>query len=159
MWAAKKDDAEYILWDLKTAMDYAFSGYKDLLAKVSMIREGASNADFVQDLNDSSVLAIENKELLEGAKYDMANAQLAAVLSKELAELLAQATVDKSSTPELSLDRAKGFTLLKTSIDELISQARYILRADRFKAAQFMINPPRKKPSKKKVEAAESAVA
>jgi hypothetical protein len=156
-WEEGKAEADDLLYDLKAAMDYAFRGYPELLAQVSAIREGASNPDMIQDLSDASVLAKANSKLLEGVGYDMANADRAAALAKSLADLLAQATYDKSLSPESTLARGKAFSLLKNTIDGLNHHARFIFRADKKKAATFMINPPRRKSAKKPGASPEAA--
>jgi hypothetical protein len=148
-WEKGKEQAEELLYDLKAAMDYAFRDYPELLGQVSAIREGSSNPDLIQDLSDAAVLAESNAALLTEARYDMANAERAAELAKELAELLAQATIDRSTSPENCIIRDKAFTLLKRKMDELIKQAKYIFRADRKTASQFVITPARRKPAKK----------
>ena len=145
-----------LLYDLKAAMDYAFADRPELLAQVSVIRQGASNADFIQDFSDAHVLCREYRPLLEAIHYDMENVERASLLSKELSELLARATVDKSNSPELRIDRDKCFTILKKSVDAAIKQARFIFRHDKKTAAQFMIDPPRRKSAKAKKKSAET---
>jgi hypothetical protein len=148
-WENGKEEAEYLLYDLKAAMDYAFRDHPGLLAQVSVIREGASNPDLIQDLSDASVLAKANAALLEAVGYDMANADRAASLAKSLSGLLAQATLDKSVAPGQTLLRDKWFHVLKQTIDKLNDQAIFIMRADKKKASEFRINPPRRKAAKK----------
>ena len=43
---------------------FAFRKSPDLLSKIDTIEKGSSHADFVQDLNDLSVLGIANLELV-----------------------------------------------------------------------------------------------
>jgi hypothetical protein len=149
-WEKGREEGEALLYDLKAAMDYAFQDYPELLSQVSVIRQGASNADFIQDLNDSSVLCRENRQLLEAIHYGMENVERASVLAKELSGLLAQSTLDKSNSPELRIDRDKCFTILKKNIDATIRQARFIYRHERKIAAEFMIRPPRRRSAKAK---------
>jgi hypothetical protein len=148
-WENGKEQADDLLYDLKAAMDYAFRDNPELLAQVSVIREGSSNPDMIQDLSDAAVLARTNSSLLEDAKYDMSNVDRAAELAKELSDLLAQATYDRSTAPENSVARNKALTLLKKKIDDLNKQARYIMRTDKKNASSFVISPPRRKHAKK----------
>ena len=155
-WEKARDDSDELLYDLKAAMDYSFRDHPELLSQVSVIRQGSSNADFIQDLNDAYVLCRENIALLNAIHYDTENIERASILSKELSELLAQATLDRSDSPELRIDRDKCFTILKKNIDALIRQARFIYRHDKKTAGQFIIRPPRRKSSKAKREEPET---
>jgi hypothetical protein len=152
-WTAASDEADEIMYDLKEAMYFAFRNSPELLSKLSYLRQGGSNADLFQDLNDFATLGRDNKELLTGIGYDLANVERAAELSKKMADLYAQVTIDRSKSPEFTVLRDKSFTMLKKSIDELNLQARYIFRANKTKAAIFTIRPPKKKALKKVVEA------
>jgi hypothetical protein len=151
-WTAAMEEADELIYDLKEAMYFAFRNNPELLAKLSYLREGGSNADKFQDLNDYATLGRDNKELLTTIGYDLANVERAAELSKIMADLYAQVTIDRSNSPEFTAFRDKSFTMLKKSIDELNLQARYILRADKVKAAIFTIRPPKKKALKKVAE-------
>jgi hypothetical protein len=148
-WEKGKEQAEELLHDIKAAMEYGFRKYPELLARITEINEGSSNPDLIQDLSDAAALASANSSLLIEAKYDMANVERASVLAKELADLLAQATYDRSTTPENCIVRDKAYTLLKTIMDELIKQAKYIFRADKEKAAKFVISAPHRKQTRK----------
>lgn len=69
---------------------------------VFLRRENASNPDFIQNCNDYAVLGRSNKELLLAIGYDLANLERIAELSKILADLYAQVTLDRSTSPELT---------------------------------------------------------
>jgi hypothetical protein len=152
-------ECEALLYDLIEAMRYAFRNYPELIARIRIIKEGSSYADAIQDLNDVAVLGRENRELLEAVNYDTSTIDQAARLAKTLGELRAKATVDNSTDPTLRLNRARSFSLLKSTIDELALQARFILRADKKNAGLFRIEQPRKKPAKKTDEVLAEAVA
>ena len=158
-WRAATEEADELQYDLKEAMYYAFRNFPELLAKVSYLRTGGSNEDLIQDLNDFAVLGRANSELLTAVGYDLAHVERAAELAKEMADLYAQVTLDRNISPERTVLRNKAFTLLKKVIDELNMQARFILRANKEKAAEFIINPPRKKPSKKVAAEPEKTIA
>ena len=153
LWNSAVDEAEALLYDIKEALHYAFRNRPDLLEKAVALGDNGSNADLIQYLNDAATLGRNNADLLTSAGYDMANIERAAVLSKDMAELYAQVSFNRSSdSPEMTANRDKAFTLLKTALDELCIQARYICRADKKLAASFTIHTPRKKPSKKIAE-------
>ena len=80
-WENGKEEAENSLYDIKAVMDYAFRDHPELLAQVSAIREGSSNADRIQDLSEAYALGKANAQLLEEAKYDMANIESAGALA------------------------------------------------------------------------------
>jgi hypothetical protein len=148
-WRNGMEEADELIYDLKEAMYFAFKDHPELLLKLSSILDGNSYADLFQDLNDYATLGRNNKELLTAIGYDMANVERAAELSKILSDLYAQITIDRSSPPDMTITRNKAFTLLKKAIDDLNSQARYILRGKKDKASQFTIRPPQKKNVKK----------
>ncbi len=152
------EEADELIYDLKEAMLFAFKDHPELLLKLSNILDGNSYADMFQDLNDFATLGRNNKELLNAIGYDMANVERAAELSKKLSDLYAQVTIDRSSPPDMTITRNKAFTLLKKAIDNLNSQARYILRANKEKATLFTIRPPQKRNVKKVIETEKTAV-
>jgi hypothetical protein len=102
----------------------------------------------IQDLNDFAVFGREHADLFTVIRYDLANFQRAAELAREMDELLAQATLDKSDSPENRIRRDKAFTLAKKLVDDLNAQARFIYTANKKIATEFAIDPPRKKPAK-----------
>lgn len=152
------EEAEVLMYDIKEAMLFAFKRHPELLQKISNILNGNTYADMFQDLNDFATLGRNNKELLNEIGYDMANIERAAELSKMLSDLYAQVTIDRSSPPDMIITRNKAFTLLKKAIDDLISQARYILRADKEKVSELVIRPPVRKSAKKVTETEKTAV-
>ncbi len=151
-WQALKEEGEMLLFDLMMAMEYAFHGYPELLSKLSFIREGSSNADFIKDLNDASVLGRENRDLIEAVGYDYQNFVHAGEMSKELGILLAEATIDKSQSPELTLQRNKALTILKNGVDGALRQARFILRSDKNACEHLVFKNPPKYNRKKKTD-------
>lgn len=149
-WEKAKEEAEYLLYFIKEAGVYACRDNPDLLAAIYAIyNEGGSNSNLIQDLNDYAVFGREHAALFTTIGYDLANFERAAELAREMDELLAQATLDKSDSPENRIRRDKGFTLAKKLVDDLNAQARYIYTGNKKLAAEFIINPPRKKPVKK----------
>jgi len=157
-WNAKKEEAEYLLYDIKEAAVYACREHDELLSFVySIYNEGASNSDMIQDLNDYAVFGSKHHELFDVIGYDKSNFDRAAQLSREMNELLPLATLDKSNSPERTR-RNKAFCLTKKLTDKLIAQARYAFREDRKTASQFFIRPPRKKAVKKTEEKKETQV-
>lgn len=161
-WQKGMAEAEYLLWDVRSAMEFAFMDHPDLLQRMRMTKKGGSHADTIQDCNDTQVLAEENRTLLEAdhVRYDMNNVKRLGELADELALLRAEATLDQSTSPELTLLRDKAFTLLKENVDVLNAQARYIFRTNRALAESFRLEPPRRKPRRgEKAEAAEETAA
>lgn len=157
-WEKAKEEAEYLLYFIKEAGVYACRDNPDLLAAIYAIyNEGGSNTNMIQDLNDFAVFGREHADLFTAIGYDLANFERAAELARVMDELLAQATLDKSDSPENRIRRDKAFTLAKKLVDDLNAQARYIYTGNKKIAAEFTINPPRKKPVKK--EKAETVAA
>jgi len=143
-WEAKREEGEYLLYDLLCTFDLVFHDYPDLQGMVSTIRQGSSNADFIQDLMDASILGRENSSYLEAINYDMANIDRAAILSKELSLLLAEAIADNSTSPEMRIEREQCFTYMKKTIDTGMRLARYYFRNDKDIAKKFIIPAPKR---------------
>jgi hypothetical protein len=148
-WEKSVEEADLLLYFMKEASLFALREDEVLVNKVySIYNEGGSNSDKIQDLNDFSLIGKDNAAAFTAIGFDLANFQRAAELAKEMDLLLAEATLDRSESPELRIRRDKAITIAKKLIDELNSQARYIFCAEKKKAAEFMIAPPRKKPTK-----------
>jgi hypothetical protein len=148
-WDLLLDEAEYLIYDLRAAMTYAFRDYPEYLAKLVLINQGSSFQDTIQDLNDYAVLGRELKPLLDAVGYDYANCERAAELSETMGLLYAKVRVDSSETSPLLIRRNQAYTYLKKLFDELVGQARFILRGDREFVAELSI----KQPVKRKVKA------
>jgi len=149
-WEQLLDEAEYLIYELRSAMTYAFRDYPEYLAKLVQINQGSSFQDTIQDLNDYAVLSRELRNLLDAIGYDYANCERAAELSEMMGLLYAKVRVDSSETSELLIRRNQAYTLLKKTLDELTAQARFILRANRVAAAKHTIQPPVKRIQKTK---------
>ena len=159
-WDLYLDEAEYLIYDIRSGMTYAFRDYPEYLAKLVQINQGSSFQDTIQDLNDYAVLGRELKSLLDAIGYDYANCERAAALSEAMGLLYAKVRVDSSETSEQFIRRNQAYTYLKNLVDELIAQARYILRANRTAVAVHAIQPPIKRSTKAKAaDTAESIVA
>jgi vacuolar-type H+-ATPase subunit I/STV1 len=155
-WNALSEEADDLLYDMKEATVYACRAHEEIVAfAYATYNEGGSNSNKIQDLNDFSVNGFKNEALFIAAGYDMANFTRASELAREMSDLLAEVTLDRSENPEARIRRDKAFSIMKKLIDDLNDQARFILRSDKITAAKFRINPPRKKPTKK-VPATES---
>ncbi|NLD93993.1 MAG: hypothetical protein GX639_15150 [Fibrobacter sp.] len=148
-WEQLLDEAEYLIYDLKSAMNYAFRDNPEYLAKLVLINQGSSFQDTIQDLNDYAVLGRELRTLLDVIGYDFSNCERAAALSETMGLLYAKVRVDSSETSTLLIRWNQAYTLLKKLLDELIAQSRFILRADRECAADHSIHPPKKKRASK----------
>lgn len=148
-WDSKKEEADLLLYDIKEAGVYACRDHEDLLTLVySIYNEGASNTDLIQDLNDYAVFGRKHKELFDAINYDISNFDRAAQLSREMNELLASATLDKTNSSE-RVRRSKAFCLARKATDELIAKSRFVFRDDKKRASEFIIRPPRRKSRKK----------
>ena len=82
--------------------------------------------------------------------YDFSNCERAAALSETMGLLYAKVRVDSSETSALLVRRNQAYTFLKKLLDELIAQARFILRASRDAASKHSIQPPVKRIQKTK---------
>lgn len=114
---------------------YAFRGRSDLLATVSKIAEGNSNADMIQDLNDLAELGKANTEPLEAISFDLNLLDKADTDADMLAEILAGANGDRLGFNELRDMRDRMYTLLKECVDEVRECGKYVFwdKPDRYK--------------------------
>jgi hypothetical protein len=104
---------------------HAFYKLPDLYAKVQKIAEGSGNADMIQDLSDLSVLGLGNKEPFEKINVDIKLFEQAAVLSAEMAALLAKVNGVKQSGHKLKILRDKAYTYVKLAVDEIRRHGQY----------------------------------
>lgn len=122
--------------DMLAGMRFGFRDNEQLLDKVAMIVEGASQADLVQDLNDISTLGLANLDALTSIVTEE-DLNRAADLSKQMADLLAARDADDSADPARLL-RDKAYTYLATVVDEIRAYGRYISRKNPSRASGYM---------------------
>lgn len=125
-------------WKLKSPAAYAlrdelvhhflhgYHDYPDLLNKTQKISEGAGHADMIQDLSDLSVLGIANPEPLKKINLDMTLLDKAAVLSEEMASLLAKSNGQKLGDNNLKIIRDKAYMHMKQAVDEIRRHGKYV---------------------------------
>ncbi len=105
---------------------FAFRKNPELLLKIETIEKGSSNADFVQDLNDLSVLGIANPELLLKIGRTVESLENAALMASQLAEIVATVNSEKQINAGFLEIRNKAYTLLKNAVDEIRESGRYV---------------------------------
>jgi hypothetical protein len=104
---------------------HAFHNYPDLLSKAQKISEGSGHADMIQDLSDLSILGIANPGPLKEINLDMTMLDKAAVLSEEMASLLAKANGQKLGDNNLKITRDKAYMHMKQAVDEIRRHGKY----------------------------------
>lgn len=134
-WAEQAPEAYAFRDDLLASMRFAYRKDEALLSRVRAIAEGGGHADMIQDLNNIAVLGRENPDPLTAIGFDLAQLDLAATRSDELADLLAEANGDKADPNQSKLIRDKAYTHLKALVDEIREAGKYVFRNDtrRFK--------------------------
>ena len=105
---------------------YAYRNDAVVLARVSEIAEGNTNADMIQDLNDLSLLGKNNIAPLEAINFAPEKLDEAANASDELAEILALANGDKSLQSESKTIRDKAYTHMKEPVDQIRDAGKYL---------------------------------
>jgi len=148
-WNAAVNEAEELIYHIREAMTFGFRANPELLAKLALINDGQTIADFIQSLNDYATLGRANSELLTAIKYSMENIELAAELSLKLSTMYANVTLTRSASPELTRTRDKALTLLKQHAEEICGRARYLLCDDKEVATKFALRATRRKSPKK----------
>jgi len=104
---------------------HAFHFIPDLLSKAQKIAEGSGHADMIQDLSDLSVLGKANTEPLKNINLDLELLDKAAVLSEDMASLLAKANGQKLGDNNLKIMRDKAYTYMKQAVDEIRRNGKY----------------------------------
>ena len=134
------------------AMRYAYRNDPNLLMRVSGITEGSGHDDMIQDLNDCAVLGRENPEPLQAIGFNMNVLKQAAIVSDEMADLLAVATGDRESYREVKVIRDQAYTFLKRAVDEVRACGQYVFWRDQDRlhgyASEYMRESRRKSQAK-----------
>lgn len=105
---------------------FAFRKNPGLLEKIANIEKGNSYADFVQDLNDLSVLGIAHLALVTKTGRTRESLENAALLASRIAELLATVNSEKQINAGFLEIRNKAYTLLKNAVDEIRECGRFV---------------------------------
>jgi len=125
-WAEKAPAAFDLQKQLQHTFRYAYRNNAEALATVDNIAEGHGNADMIQDLSDSAVLARKYTDELVAINFDMTLIDTAETLNGEMADLRALANGEKQGDNEALVIRNQMYTLLKQSVDEVRNCGKYV---------------------------------
>lgn len=128
LWKERSPLAYALRNDLLDHFRFAFRHDEKLAKKVRKIAEGRSNADMIQDLNDLSVLGKGHPEYLEAINFDMTLLDKAALMSGEMAALLAVVVGDRAAASAARKLRDQAYTHLKEAVDEIYGYGQYVFR-------------------------------
>ena len=127
----KDSDAGYALRDrLLHDFRYAYRKHPQLLSRVSQIADGTGHADMIQDLFNISVLGHEHIEDLRAINLDLGLLDKASSTSDHLADLLAQANVNREEAAGSLMIRDRAYTHLKEAVDEVRACGQYVFVSD-----------------------------
>lgn len=129
-WLQKSPEAFKMRDKLLADFRFAFRKEPSLLAKVTIIAEGASREDMIQDLNDISFLGKSNTGLLEAIKFDLTKLDLAAETAIEMSKLLSDARGENGGSQQLEV-RDRAYTYLKIAVDEIKAYGKYVFAEKR----------------------------
>lgn len=136
----QSEEAAEKSWNLKAPIAYdlrnnlvddfrfAFRNEEKLAKKVRSIAAGRTHADMIQDLNDLSVLGKGYPQFLEAINFDMALLEQAALMSAEMAALLAVVVGDRAAAGEAKKIRDQAYTHLKEAVDKIYAYGQYVFR-------------------------------
>ena len=116
--------------EMMHTLQYAFRGNKELLGRVNEIAKGSGDPDMIQDLNDSAVLAKENKHLIIPIGFDLTRLDVVFEMSSKCADTLAIANGSKQKGNESKVFRDKAYTYLKELVDEVRACGKYLFWKD-----------------------------
>ncbi|MCP4137515.1 MAG: hypothetical protein GY754_41495 [bacterium] len=158
LWAEKSPDAYALRDQLLKDLRFAYRKDSKLTGRVNYISDGTGHADMIQDLNDLSVLGKENLDPLKQIKFDMPLLDDAAMLSKEMAALFADATTDKAEDKGAKKIRDQALTHLKEAVEEIRDYGQYVFSASRERLQGYRSDYYRKKRYRKSSAKAEDVV-
>lgn len=125
-WAKEGPKAFALRDDLLRSFRYAFRNDESLLRRLTIIDEGNSNADMIQDLNSLAALGRDFLEQLNAINFDPALLDEAASAANSLSQLLAQANGETLSGKQQRIQRDQAYTYLKTIVDEVRACGKYV---------------------------------
>lgn len=125
--------------DLLHHFSFAYRDRDDILKKVMRIREGASQADMVQDLIELAVLGEKYPEPLVKINFDLELLAQARTISHSLSELLAAANGAEGDDNETKVLRDKAFTLLNQVDSTIREYGRYVFWKDEDKRDKYSL--------------------
>ncbi|WP_462318847.1 hypothetical protein [Marinilabilia sp.] len=129
-WKVKSPEAFDLRDVLVHDFTHAFRRRSDLTNKVRAIREGGTNSDMLQDLNNLYQLGMDNKPLLDAIGFDWAKLEQARTWSDELASILAKANGERFDMEDTKVIRDKAYTYLKEAVDEIRLHGKYVFWRD-----------------------------
>ncbi|WP_299576265.1 hypothetical protein [uncultured Sunxiuqinia sp.] len=126
LWKEQAPQAFQFRDELLHHFSFAYRDYEDIQKKVMRIREGASQADMIQDLLELAVLGEKYPEPLNAINFDLAQLQEARTVSHTLSELLAAANGAADDSSETKVMRDKAYSLLDQKSSTIREFGRYV---------------------------------
>jgi len=117
--------------DLVAEFEFAFNGDEALLGRVAEVRDGKGHADMIQDLNNLAVLGRDNIDKLSLINFEEIKLDSAAIMSDQMADILARANGEKADDSVAKTLRDKAYTHLKKYVDEVRRYGKFVFRADK----------------------------
>ena len=134
-WAEKSKNAYALKKLLLHDFAFAFRDDKEILKKVSAIKEGSGHTDMFQDMNDLALLGKQYNNKLEEIKFDLNLLEKASDYAKTLPPIFATINNKKGNSTTIKKFRDQAYTYLKIAIDEIRKYGQFV----------FWQNPERKK--------------
>ena len=110
---------------------YAFRKHKTLLKYVSEMSGYRTNTQLIQDLNNVSVIGRKNKKLLDLINFPQSHIDKAALLSDNLATLLAERENEKAEKSAFYARYKTTCLNLKESLAKIRACGRYVFADDK----------------------------
>lgn len=136
-WKAQAPSAFTFRDELLHHFSFAYRNSDNVRKKVARLREGASNADMVQDLLEATVLGEKYPDPLNAINFDFTLLPKARELSHQLMELLAAANGASDDGNETKLLRDKAYTLLFQKDSIIREYARYVFWKDEDRRSRY----------------------
>lgn len=130
-WAEQSPAAFDLRDQLLHGFRYAFRKDPVVLSNISVIAEGDTTADMIQDLNDLAILGQKNAEPLMVVGIDSPKLEQAATLSDHMADLRARANGEKYDVNTNKVMRDRMYTLLKRAVDEVRDCGKFVFWRDK----------------------------
>ena len=136
-WREKSPQAYVLRDELLHHFSFAFRDSDDMKKKIARIREGASNADMVQDLLELAVLGTKNLDPLTAIRFNLDLLAQARTESQTMSQILAAANGAEGEDNETKVMRDQAFTLLSEKESTIREYGRYLFWKDDDKKAKY----------------------
>ncbi|MCY1635454.1 hypothetical protein [Marinifilum sp. D737] len=124
--------------ELLDFMDFAFRNCEDLLIHLSIIKQGDSKANIIEDMASLSVLGKDNLEMLKAVNFEVEKLDVAAEIAHRMRALVGEINGKMCYVDEIKLTRDRCYTLLREVVDEVQDFGKFVFRKNQGKRQGYI---------------------